>query len=285
MTSSTASSDLEARVGNPLRRWDDLQARVQDSAVKRFADVQGDWLRLMWALDCHRIADIIPEGATTSLEALNKGKGNWFASLLQLLLQNRTSQTIGSRTNIEGFSQLHQIDVAWPARKLDPLVCAETKVTGGPAYGSKPERGPMADWSNRRKELKFAATDLKLFRRQHDTQIDHWGVWREHATPKTYFLWGARLRQGDSIDPLLEESRRLIDTYLDGAGVFAWKANGSGDMYEAVPVPRAARVTTLDDVLHRIESEIKLLVTPAGQAPGPQVPETRSGQESAADPD
>ena len=40
----------------------------------------------------------------------------------------------------------------------------------------------MSDLSNRRKELKFAATDLKLYRRQQETSIDHWGVWRERST-------------------------------------------------------------------------------------------------------
>ena len=43
----------------------------------------------------------------------------------------------------------------------------------------------MADWTNRRKELKFAATDLKLYRRQQATRIDHWDVWRTNDPPKT----------------------------------------------------------------------------------------------------
>ena len=282
MASSITPGDLLARVGSPLQLWDDLQERVQDSAIKRFSDVQADWLALMWALDSFRAAGLKPDGVE-DIEALNRGKGNWFASLLQLLLQNRTSQRIGSRTKIEGFSQLHQIDVAWPARKLDPLVCAETKVTGGPAYGGKPERGPMSDWTNRREELKFAATDLKLFRRQQETQIDHWGVWRENASPKTYFLWGARRRARDAIDTVLKEARILSETYLDGAGVCAWRGNAACDGYEAVAVPLASRVTNLDDVLHRIESEIRRLMTPDGQAPRPQIPAARSGQEAETD--
>lgn len=276
MTSNDTPTDLEGRVGNPVQLWDDLKDRVQSSAIKRFRDVQDDWLRLMWALDSFRVAGVTPSRTSKSLEALNKGKGDWFASLLALLLQNRTSQVVGSRTNVEGFSQSHQIDVAWPARKLDPLICAETKVTGGPAYDGKPERGPTSDWTNRRKELKFAATDLKLFRRQQETKIDHWDVWRENASPKTYFLWGARLRRRDSIDSLLKEAQILIHTYLDGAGVFAWRLSDAGDRYEAVPVPGTARVSGLDDVLHRIESQIRLLA-PTGEAPKPQVPPDRSG--------
>lgn len=283
MTSNDTPADLERRIGSPIQLWDDLKERVQSSAIKLFSDVQDEWLRLMWALDSFRVEGLTPSGTSKSLDALNRGKGDWFALLLALLLQNRTSQVVGSRTHVEGFSQSHQIDVAWPARKLDPLICAETKVTGGPAYGKYPERGPTNDWTNRRKELKFAATDLKLFRRQQDTKIEHWDVWRQHAAPKTYFLWGARLRRKDSIKTLLDEAQNLINTYLDGAGVFAWHVNDAADMYEAVPVPGAARVASLDDVLHRIESEMQLLMAPTGEAPKPLVPQARSGQDSAAE--
>ncbi|MDP9480403.1 MAG: hypothetical protein M3R38_32870 [Actinomycetota bacterium] len=44
----------------------------------------------------------------------------------------------------------------------------------------------MADFSNRRKELKFAATDLKLYRRQRSTRIQHWDTWRQRQPPSTY---------------------------------------------------------------------------------------------------
>jgi len=94
----------------------------------------------------------------------------------------------------------------------------------------------MSDFSNRRKELKFAATDLKLYRRQQATRIEHWGVWRRNALPLTFFLWAARLREPaepgvtdrsrwveDRIEALVREATALVDTYLDGAGIYAWK--------------------------------------------------------------
>jgi len=99
-------------------------------------------------------------------------------------------------------------------------------------------------------------------------------VWRQRERPKAYFLWAARLEPGkDRIATLVREARDLIDTYLDGAGLFAWQPNQAGDGYEAVPFPAGERVTSLDDVLYRIASEINALVDEQGQPPPPVRPE------------
>ena len=191
---------LEATVGHPGDKWESIKDRVQNEHVQAFDDVAVQWLDLMWTLDRYRAAGVPPRGMLENtkdpskrLAAVYRGKGNWFATLLSLLLENQTSQRLAPRVRVQGFSQTHQIDVAWPDREVDPLICLETKVTGAPATPNDPARGAMADWTNRRKELKFAATDLKLFRRQHLTAIKHWDVWRGSVYPKTYFLWAARL--------------------------------------------------------------------------------------------
>jgi len=263
---------LERRVGNPAVKWERLRAEVDDQATSRFADVQDAWLDLMWSLDSFRVAQLLPVGLT-DFGAFNRGKGNWFAQLLCMLLQNRTRKRIAARQKVSGFSQQHQVDIAWPVRGEDPLVCCETKVTGAPAFGSTPARGAVSDFSNRRKELKFAATDLKLYRRQDQTKIAHWDVWRKSEPPRTYFLWAARMQPGkDRIGTLVREARALVDTYLDGAGIFAWTPSYHGDRYEHVELPRGERVTSLDDVLYRIASEIDSFVDDRGQPPPPVRP-------------
>ena len=250
-------------------------SRVQDRVIKRFSEVQDDWVQLMWSLDAFRIASLTPtgmgKGGPSGFEGVYRGKGNWFALLLALLIDNQTGQLVGSRTRIQGFSQLHQIDLTWPSREVDPLVCAETKVTGAPAFGKTPARGAMSDWSNRRKELKFAATDLKLARRQQETAIQHWDVWRQDAPPKCFFLWAARLdaSNGDSIERMADGAQSVVNTYLDGAGVFAWKENSKRTRYEPVAVPPRSRISDLDDVLYRIASEIHKAAGSDGQAPPP----------------
>jgi hypothetical protein len=272
---------LEERVGHPGEQLDALKEKVQAEGIKHFEDIQERWLELMWSLDAHRVSGIPPRGMgkpsstpQKRLEAVYRSKGNWFAELLALLLQNRTSLRIAPRQKVQGFSQTHQIDVAWPVREEDPLVCAETKVTGAPAYGTTPARGAMSDWTNRRKELKFAATDLKLARRDQETTIDHWGVWREQASPKTYFLWAARIRrEKDHVAKMVEEAQALVNTYLDGAGIFIWRENGNG--YDAITLPHSAQVSTLDDVLYRIASEISRLAGSEKEAPPPVTPERR----------
>lgn len=279
------SAQLEATVGHPGRLLDELFGRVARDKTPLFKDVQLDWLNLMWAIDSYRIAGIPPEGMgrlglppAPRLAAIYRSKGNWFSTLLATLLQNRTDQEIRPRIKVQGFSQLHQIDLAWPARQEDPLICVETKVTGAPAYGSTPARSALADFANRRKELKFASTDLKLFRRQQDTFIEHWGVWREHAPPKTYLLWGARLKASgrgkDDVSRLILEAQALVNTYLDGAGIFAWRDRPGGG-YEAVLFPAPAQVATLDDVLYRIASEIRVQAGPTGRPPAPITPSAR----------
>jgi hypothetical protein len=275
------SEALEAQVGHPGELWEELKRRVQEEAIGQFKRIEVDWLALMWSIDAFRVAGIPPRAmgrdtveGSARLAAIYRSKGNWFATLIALLLQNRTSAPLQPRTKVRGFSQRHQIDVAWPVREIDPLICIETKVSGAPPVGSTPARSAVADFTNRRKELKFAATDLKLYRRQQDTSIDHWGVWREKAPPKTYFLWGARLKNegtGGHDDPrkLASEAQALINSYLDGAGLVAWRTRSDGRGYEPVPVPSGSEVTELDDVLYRVESEIKLLTQPSGEPPAP----------------
>lgn len=269
------SRELESQVGHPETLRDSLFAWVQEGAVKRFSEVQDQWIQLMWSLDAFRVAGLTPtgmgKGGPAAFEGVYRSKGNWFALLLALLIDNQTGQFVGSRTKVRGFSQLHQIDLAWPSREIDPLVCAETKVTGAPAFGETPARGAMSDWSNRRKELKFAATDLKLARRQQETVIQHWDVWRQDAPPKCFFLWAARLdaNRRDSIDRMADGAQSVVNTYLDGAGVFAWRENEAGTGYEPVPVPARSRISDLDDVLYRIASEIHKEAGKDGEAPAP----------------
>jgi hypothetical protein len=250
-------------VGHPQERWDALIERVQAEGVRNFADVTDDYLALMWCLDCYRVADAPPVGMgdadrpyRSRMDGIYRGKGNWFAILLALLLDNRTGQKIRSRSKIKGYSQVHQIDLAWPDRDVAPIICAESKITGGPAYREYPQRGAMADWTNRRKELKFAATDLKLSRRDQTTKIGHWSRWRASASPKTFMLWGARLRPQDKVEKMVRETEALLATYLDGAGVFAWRENEASDGYEIVELPEGSTAETIDVALWRIEDEI-----------------------------
>jgi hypothetical protein len=290
---------LEAQVGHPGERWQRLRDRVQDEAITRFSEIEGDWLDLMWALDAFRAAGITPrkmgrnEVKDPSLlrGAIYRQKGNWFATLIALLLQNQTHQQISPRTRVRGFSQNHQIDVAWPVRQEDPLICVETKVSGAPPIGDGNARGSLDDFSNRRKELKFAATDLKLNRRQQETVIEHWGAWREKAPPQAYFLWAARLRteprktgrapkpgalpKVELVERLVVEADALRTSYLDGTGLIAWRRRADGSGYEKVPVPERSKVTELDDALYRIASEIKGLVGPGGRPPAPERPAKR----------
>lgn len=274
--------DLEAEVGHPGEIYDELLQTIQARGVTQFVDIEEVWLRLLWSMDSHRIAGIAPRGMGKQtvdpirrLGAIYRNKGNWFAKVVATLLQQRTGQEIAAQSEIIGFSQPHQIDVSWPARNHDPLVCIETKVTGAPGFGSTPVRSALADWSNRRKEIKFAATDLKLYRRQQETAIEHWGVWRSAAPPKTYVLWAARLRtetRPDNLQTLLRECQVLTDTYVEGAGIVAWQMNAAKTAYEMVRLPASARVTSMDDVLYRVATEIKHLA-PQGTPPPPHTPE------------
>jgi hypothetical protein len=255
--------NLRSTIGHPGEKWEALIERVQSEAIRDFASITTDYLDLMWCLDRYRVNDAPPSGMgdldkpyRSRMDGIYRGKGNWFAILLALLLDNRTGQKIRSRSKIEGYSQMHQIDLAWPDREVAPIVCAESKVTGGPAYRDYPQRGAMADWTNRRKELKFAATDLKLSRRDQTTRIGHWSRWRANAAPKTFMLWGARLRPQDHIEKMIRETEVLLATYLDGAGIFAWRENASADAYEVVALPDGSTVETIDVALWRIEDEI-----------------------------
>lgn len=175
---------------------------------------------------------------------------------------------------MQGFSQTHQVDVAWPAARSAPLVCVETKVMGGPAYDGQRARAATSDWTNRRKELKFQATDLKLYRREQRQRIDHWDRWRKVAPPSVYFMWCARMEQPqDSLDRMVAEVRALTETYLDGAAIFAYRAASDGRSYEMVDIPWKDRVVDLSDLIHSISDEINDLASrevPADPVPSEQ---------------
>jgi hypothetical protein len=258
------AAELEEEIGHPQELWEQMIERVQDAGIRNFSEVAEEFLGLMWCLDRYRVADAPPKGMGkldrpfgSRMDGIYRGKGNWFAILLGLLLDNRTGQKIRSISRIKGYSQVHQVDLAWPDRDVAPVVCAESKVTGGPAYRQYPARGAMNDWPNRRKELKFAATDLKLWRRDQSRKIGHWARWRANASPQAYMLWGARLREKDSIERMISETEALLATYLDGAGILAWQEKESKDGYRIVELPAGSRVEGLDDALWRIESEIE----------------------------
>lgn len=258
------AAEVKEQVGHPEERWNELIGRIQAQDIRSFEEICEEFLALMWCLDCYRVADAPPAGMgradrpyKSRMDGIYRGKGHWFATLLGLLLDNRTGQKIRSISKIDGYSQKHQIDLAWPDREVAPVVCAESKVTGGPAYRRYPERRAMADWTNRRKELKFAATDLKLWRREQSSKIGHWASWRSKAAPMAFMLWGARLTDKDSVEPMMRETEALLATYLDGAGVLAWRESESKDGYVEVKLPAGSRVEGLDDALWRIESEIE----------------------------
>ncbi len=273
---ASRAREIEALVGHPGDKWEALKERIQSDAIRRFSDIREDWLDLLWTLDAYRRASTPPARMGNAkarpgprLDGIYRGKGNWFAQVVALLLENQTTQRIAPRNRIRGFSQVHQIDVAWPVRNVDPLICVETKVTGGPPYGSHGARGALSDWSNRRKELKFAATDLKLYRRGMETQIDHWDEWRINQPPSVYLLWAARLRPSDTIEDIVQEVDSLTNSYLDGAGIVGWREGADQASYEFVKLPGEARAHELDDVLYRIATEIRRKAGPDNEPPPP----------------
>lgn len=279
-----------AEVGSPLQKWNALKDRVQQQDIKRFSDVAEELLGVLWCLDQYKIHSVVPSGMGVDISGAYRMKGNWFADLISLLLVNQTSSPLAPRSNIQGFSQVHQIDIAWPVQRQAPLVCVETKVMGGPPVGTTTARAATADWSNRRKELKFQATDLKLYRRQQATHIDHWDNWRKVAPPSVYFLWCARMKPAvDKLDKMVREVRALTETYLDGAGIFAYQANATNTGYEVVVIPWVDRVVALDDLVHRIANQINVLgeagATDLDEQPGVGTVDVGVLEPDAPDPD
>lgn len=289
MTDTAALARLEARVGHPGDRWEALHSRVSGDAIRQFAAVRDEWLELMWCLDAYRTAALCPRGMGNPdvgeqrrLDAVYRGKGNWFSTLCVALLENATSQRLGSRSNVQGFSQLHQIDIAWPARRRDVHICAEAKMVGAPPQPTSGARKARADFASRRKELKFSATDLKLYRRDRQTRIDHWGHWRNRANPRVFLLWGARLaaEAGEQVSELISEGTALQNTYMDGVGLFAWELKPAGDGYNAVSIPPGSGVHSLDDMLHFIAAEINETARAHNGEPEPVAPPSRAAEES-----
>jgi hypothetical protein len=217
----SAQQRLEERVGHPEDKFGALKTLIQANNIRRFRDIEAAFLDLVWTLDQHRIGQVVPRGMgnpraapTERLGDVYRGKGNYFSTVIALVLSNKAASQLASRRDVQGFSQTHQIDIAWPPRDsvplIDPYICAEAKLTGAPAFEGNQGRGAMDDWSNRRKELKFQATDLKLYRHMAERSvIEHWDLWRRRALPSVYSLWAARMRTGDNYRKMISEARAL----------------------------------------------------------------------------
>lgn len=290
MASSAQPSDqqrIEALVGNPSDKQQLLRDRIQNESVRAFRDIESDFLDILWTIDTYRVEQVTPRAPVgTRLkkgseggEGIYRGKGNFFSEIITLILSNKTSSPLASRSDVQGFSQLHQIDIAWPARPgkalQDPLICCEVKLTGAPGFGTTPDRKGRADWSNRRKELKFQATDLKLYRQQASTRIQHWDQWRKKAPPLVYTLWAARLSTPDEFGKMIQDAQALTATYLDGVGIYGFQRNVSGTGYVAASVSRGVseRVTSLDNVLDLIAAEIaEVMESHDNRVPDPVIP-------------
>ena len=278
---------VQALVGIPSDKQQLLRDRIQNETVRAFRDIEGDFLDILWTIDTYRVEQVTPRApAGTQLkkgseggEGIYRGKGNFFSEVITLILSNKTSSPLASRNDVQGFSQLHQIDIAWPARPgkalQDPLICCEVKLTGAPGFGAIPDRKGRADWSNRRKELKFQATDLKLYRQQESTKIQHWDQWRKKAPPLVYTLWAARLSSPDEFAKMVEDAQALTATYLDGVGIYGFLKNHANDGYVAASISRGVsdRVTSLDNVLDLIAAEIQdVMERHNNKVPAPVIP-------------
>lgn len=278
---------LELLVGNPSEKVLALKERIQGQMVRSFKEVESDFLDLLWTIDTYRVQQVTPRSPAGARlrkgaeggEGMYRSKGNFFSEVVTLILSNKTSSPLASRTNVQGFSQLHQIDIAWPARPgkalQDPLICCEVKLTGAPGFGTTPDRKGRADWSNRRKELKFQATDLKLFRQQASTRIQHWDQWRKKAPPLVYTIWAARLSTPDEFGKMIEDARALTATYVDGVGIYGFMKNVTDDGYVATSISRGVseRVTSLDNVLDLISAEIAdVMESHNNRVPDPIIP-------------
>lgn len=290
MPASDAAADqarVEARVGHPEEKFQALVARIQQDVVTSFQTIEADFLDLLWTLDTYRVEQVVPRGMgnpkVTSpdrrLEGIYRGKGNYFSTVVALILGQMTTSQLASRSDVMGFSQPHQIDIAWPARDVkplvDPLICCEAKLTGAPPYPGNDGRGATEDWSNRRKELKFQATDLKLYRQASNTQIHNWDLWRKTAPPSVYSLWAARVADAKDIEYMIREAQVLTATYSDGVGIYAFQPNPAGHGYSPSPLSKGVsqRVTSLDSVLGYIAAQIKQIVAANGnRVPPPVVP-------------
>lgn len=277
---------VEALVGHPLKKSQALREKVQ-AGIKTFSEVEKEFLDLIWCMDMYRVQRVIPRGMgnpdTTDLGqklgGVYRTKGNYFSELAQDLLGQKTTSRLESNPRVWGFSQAHQIDIAWPARDVkplvDPLICCEAKLTGAPPYPGGKGRGPLDDWSNRRKELKFQAADLKLYRHSVDTSIPHWDLWRKDAPPYVYSLWAARILKPDDPGKMIKQVKMLTDTYSDGVGIYAFQVKKSNDGYEPAALSKGVseRVTSLDSVLSLISAQIKQIMEKnGGKVPAPIVP-------------
>lgn len=279
---------LEVEVGHPNDKFVALVAQIQQGA-KTFRRIEHEFLDLIWTLDAYRVAQVVPREMgkadltpSKRLDGIYRSKGNYFSTVVTEIIKQKTSTVLEPRSNVQGFSQVHQIDIAWPARDrkpiVDPLICCEAKLTGAPPYPGNPGRGATDDWSNRRKELKFQATDLKLYRQATNTQIRNWDRWRKQAPPSVYSIWAARVDKDPkisqrAISKMVSEARILTATYSDGVGIYAFQENAAGTGYEPSQVSRGVdeRVTSLDGLLDYIAAHIQDVMAENNNAVPPPV--------------
>jgi len=243
-----------------MAAWQALKESIQDNGLTSMSQVSAGWCRLMWLLDHEREAG---RTGTAMSDAAYRRKGEWFSGLLRLLIEQRNHQLMASRKTVGGYSQPFKPNLVWPADD-DPRLCLFTRVTGSSAAPGVSERDALADFTNRRKELKFAAVDLKLasspgsgsseeMRSFPNSGLQSFQSWRTQKDPAVYVVWGARLGPAEPVETCLEQLVAMTGTYLDGAALVAWRTNEAMDGYEWV---RSGPDFDADTLLSSIDARI-----------------------------
>ncbi|MDM7885183.1 hypothetical protein QUG92_08695 [Curtobacterium sp. RHCKG23] len=260
----------------PSQRFNELLGQVKRERVTKFSMIEEALLDWLWCVDGYRINGSVPSDFGTrrsaaSEEARNgafyRTRGDRLADVLLALLRNRCGVNLAPRSRVKGFSQEHQIDIAWSPEDgpilADPVVCCEVKILGAPSDGTKPDRSIRSDWTNRRKELKFQAADLKLFQGREDPNIRNWDQWRASVPPRVYTIWAGRIFSRTDAEYMTDQARDLTDTYLDGVGVFPFAPNETNTAYRALNDGRSVRgrLTHVDTILDRMQADIERYAT------------------------
>jgi hypothetical protein len=82
---------------------------------------------------------------------------------------------------------------------------------------------------------------------------------------------------------MVTEAQVLVKTYLEGAGLIAWRE--VHDHYEIQTIPPTDRVSTVDDVLYRIATEVGQIAPPGQSPPPPEIPVERVIDTALIEPD
>lgn len=227
--------------------FEDLLARVRADSMKRWADLESDFIETVEGFDHEFSSGKQPKG-------WYQAKARYFNDLVVQLLVNQSGKDVSRRCKRRSqLFDLIDIDICYPPEG-DPQVAGEVKALGTPPHpgNDSQARAGAADLHKRIREVAFTSMDLKASYAT-PTPIASLQQWIDKTSPGYFAFWA--IRAADEAD--LNKVRGMLNNlrnYCNGVGavIYGPKSVATPTVYQAKRIPELSIDKAIREMSQRV---------------------------------